>query len=140
MYSRILVPVDGSKHARHALDSAVSLVQSLNTAPELVVLHVNPTVSINEPPVGVDLEEHIRQEGEKILAPATDEASRSGVAFRTISKTGDPAKVICQTAKEESADLIVMGSRGMGLVSEMLIGSVSHSVVQHAHCPVMIVR
>lgn len=140
MYNRILVPVDGSSHAQCALDSAVTLIQSMKDKPELLVMHVNPTISINEPPVGVDLEEHIRKEGEKIMGPAISKAADSGISFRTLSKTGDPATVITKTAANEHVDLIVMGNRGIGLVSEMLIGSVSHDVVQHAHCPVMIVR
>ncbi|HWO54239.1 universal stress protein [Paenibacillus sp. FSL M7-1455] len=140
MYNRILVPLDGSEHARRALDTAVRLMQSLKNVPELALLHVNPSISINEPPVGIDLEEHIREEGEKVLAPATASLSKQGIGFETYTKTGDPASVICKTAEEQHADLIVMGSRGIGLMSELLIGSVSHSVVQHAHCPVMIVR
>lgn len=140
MYNRILVPLDGSEHASRALEGAVGLIRNLKNAPNLAVLHVNPTISINEPPVGVDLEEHIREEGEKMLAPATASLSKQGIGFETYTKTGDPASVICKTAEEQHADLIIMGSRGIGLMSELLIGSVSHSVVQHAHCPVMIVR
>ncbi|MWV43842.1 universal stress protein [Paenibacillus sp. HJL G12] len=140
MYNRILVPVDGSSHADRALEAAVSLIQCLKNQPELAVLHVNPSITINEPPVGVDLEERIREEGEKILAPATASLTKLGVSYETFSKTGDPSTVICNTAEEQHADLIIMGSRGIGLMSELLIGSVSHSVVQHAHCPVMIVR
>lgn len=140
MYNRILVPLDGSEHASRALEAAVGLIRNLKNAPNLAVLHVNPTISINEPPVGVDLEEHIREEGEKMLAPATASLSKQGIGFETYTKTGDPASVICKTAEEQHADLIIMGSRGIGLMSELLIGSVSHSVVQHAHCPVMIVR
>jgi len=140
MYNRILVPLDGSQHASRALEAAVGLIRNLKNAPNLAVLHVNTTISINEPPVGVDLEEHIREEGEKMLAPATASLSKQGIGFETYTKTGDPASVICKTAEEQHADLIIMGSRGIGLMSELLIGSVSHSVVQHAHCPVMIVR
>lgn len=140
MYKRILVPVDGSAHAQRALEAAVSLIQGLKKEPALAVLHVNPSISINEPPVGIDLEERIREEGDNILAPATESLSKEGVSFETFIKTGDPAAAICQTAEEQHADLIIMGSRGIGLMSELLIGSVSHSVMQHAHCPVMIVR
>ncbi|MDR9857442.1 universal stress protein [Paenibacillus sp. VCA1] len=140
MYNRILVPVDGSDHSRRALEAAANLIRNLKNVPDLAVLHVNPSISINEPPVGVDLEEHIREEGKKILVPATASLAKMGIDFETYTKTGDPASVICKTAEEQHADLIIMGSRGIGLMSELLIGSVSHSVVQHAHCPVMIVR
>jgi nucleotide-binding universal stress UspA family protein len=51
-----------------------------------------------------------------------------------------PADSIVQVAEETGADLVVMGSRGLGGIKRALMGSVSDSVVRHAHCPVMVVR
>ncbi|MDQ0495269.1 universal stress protein [Paenibacillus brasilensis] len=53
---------------------------------------------------------------------------------------GDPASVICESANQEKVDLIIIGTRGKGLVSEMILGSVSHHVIQHAPCPVLTVK
>jgi nucleotide-binding universal stress UspA family protein len=55
-------------------------------------------------------------------------------------KKGDAAKVIIETAKAENCGLIVLGSRGRGEFTELLLGSVSHKVIQHATGPVLLVK
>jgi nucleotide-binding universal stress UspA family protein len=55
-------------------------------------------------------------------------------------KSGEPDKEILRMAEDLGAGLIVIGSRGLGAVSRTLMGSVSESVVRHAHCPVFVVR
>ncbi|GAB6988589.1 universal stress protein [Paenibacillus pini] len=140
MYHCILVPIDGSVHAERALNEAITLCQNSKTKIQLAILHVNPTIAMNEPPVGVDLEEYVQEEDQEVVVEAKSRLLTTGIDYTSTSKNGDPAKVICGQAQEMNADLIIMGSRGLGLMSEMFIGSVSHSVVQHAHCPVMIVK
>ncbi|GGA32357.1 universal stress protein [Paenibacillus physcomitrellae] len=137
MLTHILVPVDGSDHALNALVYAKNLTLSLSVPPKLTVLHVNPDVTINEPPVGIELDERIAEEGSRMLTPVQAMLADLSSGYNTLVKHGDPGKIICRTAGEEGADLIVMGTRGMGLVSELLIGSVSHYVIQHAGCPVL---
>lgn len=53
---------------------------------------------------------------------------------------GDPASSICQVATDEGFDVVVVGSHGTGFVRRLLLGSVSHHVLHHAHCPVLVVR
>ena len=55
-------------------------------------------------------------------------------------RSGDPDKEIIRTAEALGVGLIVIGSRGLGAISRALIGSVSDSVVKHAHCPVLVMR
>ena len=59
---------------------------------------------------------------------------------RSRVEVGNPSEVICDVADEEQSNLIVMGSRGFGTFRSMLVGSVSHYVLQQAHCPVLIVK
>lgn len=141
MFNHILIPIDGSTHAKHALETAKSFVQSLASGPiELTVLHVNPELSYNEPPLGVDVEARLEEEGRQIVEPAEQLFAGLPVQCHVMTKHGDPASLICNAAKEVGADIIIMGTRGMNLVSELLIGSVSHHVIQHAPCPVMTVK
>lgn len=141
MYNRILVPVDGSKHAMNALEHAQSLAVQLAPGCHITLLHVNPSITINEPPIGIDLGGQVEAEGLQILQPAVKLLEDAGgISFDALAKTGHPASVICATADSGHYDLIVMGCRGMGLLSEMLLGSVSHEVIQHARCPVTIVK
>jgi nucleotide-binding universal stress UspA family protein len=75
----------------------------------------------------------------EILAEAKADAAAQGVNAETRLVAGDPAAQICRLAEERDADLIVMGSRGHGPLAAALLGSVAGHVVQHAHCPVMVV-
>lgn len=139
-FRQILVAIDGSEHAMKALETAKTLSKQLQGNLHLTVLHVNPTLSMNEPPVGIDVDERIEEEGRHILEPAADYLKDEGISYRVLAGHGDPASFICKIADQEKADLIIMGTRGQGLVSELILGSVSHHVIQHASCPVLTVK
>ncbi|MFD0617908.1 universal stress protein [Paenibacillus sp. GCM10027629] len=139
MYEHIIVPIDGSKHAMLALQHTIQLAQN-EASCSITLLHINPHISINEVAIGVDLIALQEEEGRLILADAEKLIVGTGISHKSECYTGDPAQLIVKKAKEENADLIVMGSRGLSLFSELFIGSVSHKVVQHAHCAVMIVK
>jgi nucleotide-binding universal stress UspA family protein len=66
--------------------------------------------------------------------------SDGGKVAETHLRSGDPDKEILRAAESLGVGLIVIGSRGLGAVSRALMGSVSDSVVRHAHCPVFVVR
>ncbi|WP_068619535.1 universal stress protein [Paenibacillus tuaregi] len=141
MIKHILVPIDGSEHAQRALETAKSLIESLSGDRfALTILHVNPELSYNEPPLGVDVESKLEEEGRSIIESVAHLFEGMNLKLETVSLHGDPAKLICETARDHEVDLIIMGTRGMSLVTEMLLGSVSHQVIQHAHCPVMTVK
>ncbi|KAF6573896.1 universal stress protein [Paenibacillus polymyxa] len=139
-YKHILVAIDGSEHAMRALETAKTLSKQLQGNPHLTVLHVNPALSMNEPPIGVDVDEQIEEEGRHILEPASDYLKDADIPCRMLAGHGNPASIICEIADQEKVDLIIMGTRGKGLVSEMILGSVSHHVIQHAPCPVLTVK
>ncbi|WP_435166654.1 universal stress protein [Paenibacillus glycanilyticus] len=140
MYNHILVPVDGSQQASKALDHAIHLVKAINAPIRLSVIHVTGRVAISQAFVYVDVGEMLEKEENEVLSAAAAQLRDSGVDYTLLRADGDPSTLICNTAKERSCDLIVMGSRGVGLVSEILLGSVSHGVSQHAHCPVLLVK
>jgi nucleotide-binding universal stress UspA family protein len=87
-----------------------------------------------------DLERSKRQVGaflDERARSLRDEGVEVGYAHLAL---GDPDKEIVRFAEDERADLIVLGSRGLGRLRRALLGSVSDSVVRHAHCPVLVVR
>jgi nucleotide-binding universal stress UspA family protein len=73
-------------------------------------------------------------------ARVTEVTGRPGEDFELIVEDGTPQALILQTAEEWMADLIIMGSHGQTSASDVLLGSVTDSVLRHAHCPVLIVR
>ncbi|WP_165347086.1 universal stress protein [Gottfriedia acidiceleris] len=142
MYERFLVPVDGSEHSKHALKSAKRLAQNMGINARITLLHIIPSNNITTVAFGVDIDiEQLQvEEVRRILDESAQVLSGSSIQYDSEYHIGDPAEMICKKAKEGDYDLIVMGSRGLSLFSELLLGSVSHKVVQHANCAVMIVK
>jgi len=145
---RILVAVDGSEHAAKAVDAAAKIAAS--TGAKLSLLAVIPSAS----EVADELEayartEHLLHDLPQLLAsvqpaflePAAERARTQGAATVSVeTASGDPAAEILASAREHGADLIVVGSRGRGRLSGLLLGSVSQKIASHAPCSVLIVR
>jgi nucleotide-binding universal stress UspA family protein len=142
---RILVATDGSSHAIAAAKLTAHLVRELREA-EVVLVNVGhiPTIAMGGPGEGyVDLgalEEGLRQAGQVILENTV--AALAGIDARVsrVYRQGDPAGEIIKAAQEHKADLIIMGSRGLGQIGGLILGSVSERVLHAAHGPVLIVR
>jgi len=145
----ILHPTDGSEASRKALEFAVELAKSRGAT--LVVLHVQVHHGRGVPLELAEFEkiENLRvseaallhQAAEAIANRVAGEAQRMGVKeVEALAVEGDPAKVIVDMAKAREADLIVIGSRGLGDAAGLLLGSVSHKVAHSAPCTCVIVR
>ena len=138
--TKILLATDGSRDAELALSTAVDLAQS--TKSELHVVTVAPgypSYDIRRPEVVVDL----RERAENILEDQTKKIQQIGgeVAQKHLRVSErHRADQIVRVAQDIGAGLIVMGSRGLGGIRRALMGSVSDSVVRHAHCPVLVMR
>jgi nucleotide-binding universal stress UspA family protein len=167
---RILVAIDGSEHAKKALDVAVDLAARLET--ELLILHVVSNNPLSEQERAL-VERHcgdggaalaplmetdaslrglLNREaesaarirgalGERLLAEAERAARALGAKeVHAILGHGDPARTILSVAKDNGADAIVMGSRGFGELQAFLLGSVALKIAHVAHCTVITVR
>lgn len=137
-FKRILVPVDGSEIAERVVEQAIYLAQ-LNEA-RLDFIYV---ANINQLAINACLSEAILESVMKAGNVILDRAMAKvpeGVQASGYTETGSPAVVILEFAEKEDNDLIVIGSRGLGLVKGVLLGSVSQHVVERAHCPVVVVK
>lgn len=139
--SHILVPYDGSEHSQKALEKAVGLGVELNA--QIEVLYVDSTsTEILEQPLVIpthELESYFDHEEEDVRLNLRRLISTIPNAQATVIQ-GSAGKGIVKYADRIEADLIIMGSRGLGTVSEFVMGSVSHYVTQRAKSPVMIVK
>jgi nucleotide-binding universal stress UspA family protein len=141
MFSKILVPVDGSDNSFRALDNSIFLAKS--TGADLTAMHVienPPTVYVESQKLLNDLLANYRAESTKVLDKCKQIADKSGVKLETVIAEGDAASNITGYAHKESFDLIVIGSRGLGRLKEMMLGSVSNKVLHHTKCSVLIVK
>jgi nucleotide-binding universal stress UspA family protein len=149
-FKRILVAVDGSENSMRANQMAVEISQKYGA--ELVALHVIPTVhyavSVTAPsgtlPPGVfeEYQAYEKTTGGALVRKAEDVAKASGVRAKSdvLEPHGSVVEGITDYALGEHADLIVIGTRGLSGFKKLVIGSVSSGVVNHAHCPVLVVR
>ena len=143
--TKILLATDGSKEATLAARTAADIAQK--TESELHIVHVKGVMVYIDPSserISIahgSAEETARREAQEILDTQVEqiEAAGSKVA-QTYVRLGRPAEEIVILADEIDAGLVAVGSRGLGGVRRLLLGSVSDSVVRHAHCPVLVVR
>jgi nucleotide-binding universal stress UspA family protein len=149
MFKNILVALDGSKHAKRAAVVATDLAQRYKSRLQFITVMKKPPTRISdelrhymeiEQLTGTP-DELVSDAVEKILADAERHARNKGVKnVRTDAQSGPVAQTIINSAKRQKADLIVMGSRGLGEVEGLLLSSVSHKVASLADCNVMTVR
>jgi nucleotide-binding universal stress UspA family protein len=143
--TKILLATDGSEEAELALLTAVDLAN--RTSSELHVVHVGFSplpIGAEVGPVAADPrpQDKVIEEARRFLDLQVEQIEAVGgtVAQAHLGLTGRPDEEIVELAEEISAGLIAMGSRGLGGMKRLLMGSVSDSVVRHAHCPVLVVR
>ena len=138
MMKNILVPVDGSEGADRAIEKAVMLAKLCNA--KVNFLYV---ANINQLAINAVLSDAILDSVTKagnVILERTMEMVPEGVEKESFSDTGSPAVVVLDFAESNNIDLIVMGSRGLGVVKGVLLGSVSQYVVEQAKCPVLVVK
>jgi nucleotide-binding universal stress UspA family protein len=140
VYKKILVPVDGSEQSTYTLKEAIRLASDFGKDVHLTVLHVTLPILLNDFTISMDVNQVRAEEARSVLSAVEPLFSNAAFQHESLFVDGDPAQMICQKAQSGSYDLIVIGSRGHGLFRELLLGSVSHKVVQHAHCPVLVIR
>jgi len=134
--SRILVAVDGSTNSLAAVGWAADLAAP--TGAEVVAVHVLGLLDRLGPGTeAVPVESHLEEIRERFENSWC--APLRAVRFRTELRYGSPVQVILDLAEETGADLIVLGSRGLGGFPELLLGSTSSQVAQHANRAVLIV-
>ena len=143
--TRILVATDGSREAELAATTAADLAKSTDS--ELHVVHVGEIPLVYHPErhaYRAEYEEH-EKEAQQLLEAEVARIKEAGASVAQSHLTlgranARVAEEIVELAQSIDAGLIVMGSRGQGRLRRALVGSVSESVLRHAHCPVTIVR
>ncbi len=137
MFKRILVAIDGSPYSGYAVPDAIEIARCFKST--ILVLHVL------EREVGRAgaFPMETTNEADRLVAAAVRTFQDAGITATSEvqhATAGHAAKHIVETAKEQDCDLVVMGSRGLSDISGLLLGSVTHKVLQLAHVPVLVAR
>jgi nucleotide-binding universal stress UspA family protein len=146
--TKILLATDGSENANLASSTAADLAKSTNSELHVVYVGHMPSIFYESPGAIVldpDLQSRMEEDAEEAartkLKEQVQKIREAGTEVAGVhTRVGFPDAEIVGLAERLSAGLIVMGSRGLGPLRRALMGSVSDSVVRHAHCPVLVVR
>jgi nucleotide-binding universal stress UspA family protein len=140
MFEQILLAVDGSEHALKAAKLAGDLARAVNAAHLRIVIAYNRIPPyLGEPNFQHIIDARLREANES-LEKAKTVAGKVPAEVHTEFIEGDPAEAIINVACARKSRVIVMGSRGLGKLLGLVLGSTSRKVVNHAPCPVLIVR
>lgn len=138
---RILVPIDGSDEALRALDYAVRLAGLIGEV-EIHLLNVQPPISGSVSTfVGSETVSRFHQEeGDNALAPARKRLEGESLPVQVAMRIGSAGATIAEYAQESGCDEIVMGTRGLGRIGSLVLGSVATQVVHLAELPVTLIK
>jgi nucleotide-binding universal stress UspA family protein len=142
MFSKIMVPLDGSKQAEAALEYACDLARKYTASLHLIRVCWGPMQVLLEGEPTLNRPESLQQEEEsaKNYLHKLQESLRVQGQVATVEQvTGDPAECIIDSVAQQGIDLIVITSRGRTGLKRFLMGSVAERVARHAGCPVLIV-
>ncbi len=140
MFDKILLAVDGSDHALHAARVAAEMARGMKPKEfRIVVSYDSIPVYLGEPNMQFAIDNR-KKDAEEILDKAIKEVGTIPGEIHTEMIEGDPAAAIIEVANTRQSNIIIMGSRGLGRLAGLVLGSTSQKVVAHAHCPVLIVR
>jgi len=143
MYNKILLATDGSKTSLKAAKTANDFIKN-GIAKRVTVIHVvNTTLAVHynldfNSCVYQHMYEELQENGQ-IVVERTKNLFDSGVEVEGVVKFGDSAASVCELARD-GYELIIVGSRGMNPLSNVVLGSVSNRIIHYAPCPVLIVK
>ncbi len=139
---RILIPVDGSDAALRAAKAAIEATLQHTVRPDVRLVSVQaPILSGNVTRFFTAdmIESYYQEEGEKALVSARQALDEAGIDYQEKVLIGNVAQAIIQYAEDEDCDHIYMGTRGLGAVSRVVLGSVTNKVISMSHVPVTLV-
>ena len=139
MFDLIIAALDGSEHSLKALDYARQLAGKNDS--KLILLHAfHPTSDLRGSEGFNQMVARRKQKGEKIILDACKRLGQTSLDVEENLLEGPAAEAIVSVVEARNADLVVMGTRGMGSLKGLLFGSVSTKVTQYSPCSVLVVR
>jgi len=136
---KILLAVDGSELSAKVLDTAIEYARLMGAMILFVYCHEKFPAILGEPYRNKEIAK-ILLESEKVAAPFLQRLTAENIPFEDRIMEEPAAKRITDIAEIEKCDLIVMGSRGLSNLASLVVGSVTHRVLQTAPCSVLVVR
>ncbi|WFN36702.1 universal stress protein [Methanomicrobium antiquum] len=140
MYKKILLATDGSENARRAGRQAAGLAEELSSEIIIGYIFSSPPSQSKMAKANFDVHSILKEDAKNAISETINLFEEKNLTYTLKVAIGEPASEICGIAEKENADLLIIGSRGLGTIKGAVIGSVSHKVAHQAKCPVMIVK
>lgn len=140
---KILLPVDGSVSALRAVDHAIQSAHAWGEGTEIHLLNVQPAIVSGDVKMFIrreDIEGYQQEEGLKALASSREKLDAAGVPYVYHIGVGTMAETIAEYTRQLGCDQIIMGSRGLGSVASLVLGSVATKVIHLVDVPVCLVK
>jgi nucleotide-binding universal stress UspA family protein len=139
MYSKILLAADGSIHSVRAAKEAVKIATLVNEC-TIEVVYVVDFSKAKDEVLHSQGKEELELSRRKKLLPIEELLKANNLTYQHTLLRGEPGPAIVDYANKEGFDLVIIGSRGLNSLQEMVLGSVSHKVLKRVKCPVLIVK
>ncbi len=150
---KLLVCTDGSKQSMKAVEQAIAIAKGCSVN-EVAVIHVCEnrvdwaSLPSEEGTITTEDMERIKnyinqcdsEKSNEVLLEAGEAFKKNNIEAKTIFKEGHPAHTISEVANDEEYDMVVIGSRGLGGLKKLFLGSVSSAVIQEVKCNVLVVK
>lgn len=139
MYKKILLASDGSENAVRAAKEAVKIASCCKEA-IIEVVYVVDLERVKTDVLHARSAEELDLERRKKNSKVIQYLNEANVNYKTTILRGNPGPEIVKYANEQQVDLVVIGSRGLNTLQEMVLGSVSHKVMKRVKCPALVVK
>ncbi|WP_046216317.1 universal stress protein [Paenibacillus wulumuqiensis] len=139
MFQHILLAADGSDNSIRAAAEAVKIASLSSDAVVEILFAADPS-KVKDEVLHSHTHDEIEFRRRQRLQSVEEVLTAAGLQPKVTIINGDPGPTIVKYADEHHADLIIIGTRGLNVLQEFVLGSVSHKVVKRAHCPVLIVK
>lgn len=139
MYQHIILAADGSEHSQRATEEAIKIA-SLVKGCKVEVLFVVDYSKSKTDVIHSQGIEGLEISRRKKLLPIAEKLKENHISYEIKLLHGEPGPTIVEHVNGSEADLVVIGSRGLNTLQEMVLGSVSHKVAKRVQCPVLIVK
>lgn len=139
MYNNMLLAVDGSENSLRATQEAIKIASLVKECIIEVVVVVDFSQSKNDVLHAYGKEE-LELSRRRKLSSIEEKLKLGNVSYKIKILRGDPGETIVDYANKGTFDLVIIGSRGLNILQEMVLGGVSHKVAKRVQCPVLIVK
>ena len=139
MYQHILLAADGSENSLRAAKEAVKIAKG-SAQTTVTIIFVIDMVKVKTEVLHANSNESLYMERRRKLEAIEQLLKEQQISYQVEMVHGDPGPEIIKYANSQNVDLVIIGSRGLNSLQEMVLGSVSHKVMKRVQCPAMIVK